>query len=487
MKFKKIIITFLIAVFGAMTGVFIFSKIVKPQTQIIEIPENTDAISRYVSMSSSVQGGATDLTFAAEKSVHAVVHVKVKGHVTYDSYSLGNPILDFFFGPGNNYKPQPQPVMGFGSGVIITKDGYIVTNNHVVENADEIEVALNDRRTFKAVKVGTDPTTDIALLKIEASDLQYLVYGDSDQLKVGEWVLAVGNPFNLTSTVTAGIVSAKSRNIQILGNQMGLEAFIQTDAAVNVGNSGGALVNSQGKLIGINTAIASNTGTFSGYSFAVPVSIVQKVVLDLMEFGEVQRGLLGISIREMTNDLANELKLDKVKGVYVVEAIDGGGAKQAGIKSGDVIISVNGDPVNSVPELQERVGRHRPGEKVEIIAIRDGKNKPFTVTLRNVHGNTDVVKTPAVLASLGVKFEQLSDKEKQTLRINNGIKVKSISNGKFKEAGIKEGYIITKANRIPVNKEDDLKKVIEVADEGLFLSGIYPNGRTAYYAVNLKD
>jgi Do/DeqQ family serine protease len=487
MNIKKVIIIFLVAIFGAITGVFIFSIIVKPQTRIIEVPVNTEIPARYASLSSLEQGGATDLTFAAEKSIHAVVHVKVKGHVTYDSYSFGNPILDFFFGQGNNFRPETQPVMGSGSGVIITKDGYIVTNNHVVENADEIEVILNDRRTFKAVKVGTDPATDVALLKIEASDLQYLEYGNSDNLKVGEWVLAVGNPFNLTSTVTAGIVSAKSRNIQILGGQVGLEAFIQTDAAVNVGNSGGALVNTRGELVGINTAIASNTGTFSGYSFAVPVSIVQKAVSDLMEFGEVQRGLLGISIQEMTNDLANELKLDKVKGVYVLETIDDGGAKQAGIKRGDVIISVNGDPVNSVPELQERVGRHRPGEKVEIIAIRDGKNKPFTVTLRNMHGNTDVIKTPAALASLGVKFEQLSDKEKQALRINNGIKVKSISNGKFKEAGIKEGYIITKANRIPVNQEDDLRKVIEVADEGLFITGIYPNGRIAYYAVDLKN
>jgi Do/DeqQ family serine protease len=488
MNFKKVIFTFLIAVIGAITGVLIFSKVVKPNTRIIEVPVNTEIPARYVSMSSLEQvGGATDLTFAAEISVHAVVHVKVKGRVTYDPYRSGNPILDFFFGPGNNFRPEPQPVMGFGSGVIITKDGYIVTNNHVVQNADEIEVILNDRRTFKAVKVGTDPTTDIALLKIEASDLQYLVYGDSDQLKVGEWVLAVGNPFNLTSTVTAGIVSAKSRNIQILGGQMGLESFIQTDAAVNVGNSGGALVNSRGELVGINTAIASSTGTFSGYSFAVPVSIVQKAGSDLIEFGQVQRGLLGISIREMTNDLANELKLDKVKGVYVVEAIDGGGAKQAGIKSGDVIINVNGDPVNSVPELQERVGRHRPGEKIEIIVIRDGKNKPFIVTLRNIHGNTDVIQTSSVFTSLGAKFEQLSDKEKQTLRINDGIKVKSISNGKFKDAGIKEGYIITKANRISVTKEEDLIKVIEVADEGLFISGVYPNGRIAYYAVNLKD
>jgi len=486
MNLKKLIITFVIAILSAIIGVIIYSKLSEKHFRIVEKPVYLDSRTHYSAIPTSFQGGLPDLTFAAEKSIHAVVHVNVKGRVTYE-YSFGNPLLDFFFGPGSGTRQETRPVMGFGSGVIITTDGFIVTNNHVVENADEIEVVLNDRSTYKAIKAGCDPVTDIALLKIEASDLQYLKYGDSDQLKIGEWVLAVGNPFNLTSTVTAGIVSAKSRSIQINEGQIGLESFIQTDAAVNAGNSGGALVNTRGELIGINTAIASNTGTFSGYSFAIPVSIVQKVVSDLMEFGEVQRGLLGIVVGEMNNDLAKELKIERVRGVYVSDVIKDGGAYLAGIRSGDIIISINGDLVNSVPELQERVSRHRPGDKIEIIAIRDGKNKTFSVTLRNINGNTDVIQSSSTLTALGVKLEPVSEKEKQALRIRNGVKVTSVSSGKFRDAGINVGYIIIKANRVPINNEEDLRKVIKLADEGLFLTGIYPNGRIAYYAVNLQD
>jgi len=486
MNLKKLIITFVIAILSAIIGVIIYSKLSEKHFRIVEKPVYLDSRTHYSAIPTSFQGGLPDLTFAAEKSIHAVVHVNVKGRVTYE-YSFGNPLLDFFFGPGSGTRQETRPVMGFGSGVIITTDGFIVTNNHVVENADEIEVVLNDRSTYKAIKAGCDPVTDIALLKIEASDLQYLKYGDSDQLKIGEWVLAVGNPFNLTSTVTAGIVSAKSRSIQINEGQIGLESFIQTDAAVNAGNSGGALVNTRGELIGINTAIASNTGTFSGYSFAIPVSIVQKVVSDLMEFGEVQRGLLGIVVGEMNNDLAKELKIERVRGVYVSDVIKDGGAHLAGIRSGDIIISINGDLVNSVPELQERVSRHRPGDKIEIIAIRDGKNKTFSVTLRNINGNTDVIQSSSTLTALGVKLEPVSEKEKQALRIRNGVKVTSVSSGKFRDAGINVGYIIIKANRVPINNEEDLRKVIKLADEGLFLTGIYPNGRIAYYAVNLQD
>ena len=486
MNAKNLVSTFIIAIVGAIIGVITYSKITDTQTRVVEVPVNADSVAQYASLPSMPQGAYPDLTFAAEKSVHAVVHVMTKGRSSVSQFNSGNPLFDFFFGP-NGLQQESQPVMGSGSGVILTKDGFIVTNNHVIDNADEIEVILNDRRTYKAVKVGADPTTDIALLKIEGSDLPFLSYGNSDALKIGDWVLAVGNPFNLNSTVTAGIVSAKSRSLQIIGDQMGIESFIQTDAAVNPGNSGGALVNTQGELVGINTAIASRTGSYSGYSFAVPVSIVKKVVADLMEFGEVQRGLLGISIKEMTSEIAKELNIDKVKGVYVAGVAEGGGAIDAGLKEGDVILSIDNENVNTVSQLQERVGQHRPGDKVNVLVLRDGKTKPFNVTLRNMRGGTEIVKTSSRISELGVTFEPLSDTEKQALRLRNGLKVASVGAGKFRDAGIREGYVITKANRVPINSEEDMKKVIDVADEGLFLTGIYVNGRVAYYAINLQD
>lgn len=488
MKSKRFYLTiFMVSLLSAFLGVFIFSQVIgiSQQKEIIHI--ESSPIAQYTSLPSYPKTSSLpDLTQAAESSVHSVVHVRTKGKARATQSYPDNPIFEYFFGPrgfGDNYS---QPVMGSGSGVIISKDGYIVTNNHVIKDANEIEITLNDNRTFNAEIVGKDPNTDIALLKIDATDLQFMQYGNSDDLKIGEWVLAVGNPFNLTSTVTAGIVSAKSRSIQILG-QMSIESFIQTDAAVNPGNSGGALVDTSGRLVGINTAIASQTGSYSGYSFAVPVSIVQKVIADLLEYGEVQRGLLGINIRNIDNELIKEKKLETTTGVYVVNAIDGGGAKEAGIKEGDIIISVNGELVNTVPQLQERISRHRPGDKVNIEVLRSGKNKNFTVTLRNIHGNTEIVKMSERSTILGANFEILTDSEKQKFGIKNGLKVVKLNEGKLKEAGIKEGYIIIQANRVPINNESDLNKVLEVVNDGLFLTGRYPNGKVAYYAINLQD
>jgi serine protease Do len=488
MNAKNIFTTFAIAVLSAFVGVIAYSTLFTSETKTIEIPVHVEPAARYAAIPAAPQVGFPDLTYAAEKTVHAVVHVQTKGRSSGGQSYSGHPFFDFFFGPRGMTPQEPQPVMGSGSGVILTNDGFIVTNNHVIDKADEITVTLNDKRTFKAVKVGADPYTDIALLKIDSSDLPFLQYGNSDNLKIGEWVLAVGNPFNLTSTVTAGIVSAKSRSIQILGQEhLNIEAFIQTDAAVNPGNSGGALVNTRGELVGINTAIASRTGSFTGYSFAVPSSLVEKVAADLMEFGEVQRGLIGVNIREIDNELAQKLKMDRARGVYVADVVEGGGAQIAGIKSGDVIISVNGDLINTVPQLQERVSRHRPGDNIQVEVIRDGKRKPFTITLRNIHGSTDIVQTSTILANLGANFQPATDAEKQQLRIRNGLKVTSVSAGKFRDAGIREGYVITQANRVPINSEDDLRKVVEVLNEGLFLTGIYTNGRVAYYAINLQD
>lgn len=380
--------------------------------------------------------------------------------------------------------------MGFGSGVIISADGYIITNNHVIDDADEIEVVLNNRQSFNAKLIGKDPTTDIALLKIDAKELQFLTFGDSDALKVGEWVIAVGNPFNLTSTVTAGIVSAKSRSINILSNQsqsLGIEAFIQTDAAVNPGNSGGALVNSRGQLVGINTAIASQTGSYSGYSFAVPISIAAKVVSDLKEFGVAQRALLGVSIRDIDGALATEKNIDKIEGVYVAGVNTNSAAKEAGIEEGDIILSVNNEKVNSVPELQEKVSRHRPGDKVTVKVKRSGKEKQFTVTLRNSDGSTSLIKSEDMNVILGARLKELTGSEKQSLQLRSGVKIESLANGKLKNSGIKEGMIITQANRVLINSVDDFRRVVASANEGLFITGVYPNGQVEYYAINLSN
>jgi len=487
MNSKKLIFTFAIAVLGAFVGAFSYSKIIGTSTKVITVTESAPQ-AKFTSYEGMQTVGYPDLTLAAEKSIHAVVHVKVKS-TSQGGYSSGNPLYDFFFGPNGGYQSQPRQQMGFGSGVIISQDGYIITNNHVIDGADEIEVVLNDKRSYIAKLVGTDPTTDIALLKVEEKELPFLTYGNSDDLKIGEWVIAVGNPFNLTSTVTAGIVSAKSRSINILSgqNQMGIESFIQTDAAVNPGNSGGALVNTSGNLVGINTAIASQTGSYSGYSFAVPVSIVKKVVGDLMEFGVVQRALLGISIRDIDKALAEEKKIDKIEGIYVAAVGPNSAAKDAGIEANDIILSIDNEKVNTVPELQEKVSRHRPGDKINVTVKRDGKQKQFVVTLRNSDGSTAIVKPTEKDVVLGAKLKELDDNEKNTLQMNVGIKVLSLSEGKLKSSGIREGFIITKANRMPITSVDDLRRVVATADDGLFLTGIYPNGRIEYYAINLAD
>lgn len=489
MNVRKVFYTFAIAVVSAVTGVYVYSHIIYSEPKIITIKEEVPSVGYFTS--TSEQGALPDLTIAAEKTVHAVVHVKTKSRGK-DYYS-GNPFYDFFFGPGSGYRQQPQqPVIGAGSGVILSGDGFIITNNHVIDGADEIEVTLNDRRNFSATLVGADPTSDIALLKIDAEDLPFIKYGNSDQLKVGEWVLAVGNPFNLTSTVTAGIVSAKARSINIIANRnqtLGVESFIQTDAAVNPGNSGGALVNQRGELVGINTAIASRTGSFTGYSFAVPVSIAKKVVADLKEFGEVQRGLLGVSIAEVSHEIAEELdiELEKIEGVFVLQVSPDGGADAAGLRAGDIILSVNGENVNSVPELQERVSRHRPGEKVNLIILRGGKRKPFDVTLRNIRGTTDFISSNSFDQTLGANLEDVSVENLRRLGVRYGIQVVDAGNGSLRQSGVKDGYIITKINDTAIKSVEEFKRVVSSVKDGLFLTGIYPNGRVVYYAVNLNE
>lgn len=432
------------------------------------------------------QAQLPDLTQAAEKSVSAVVHITTKSKSQFSDGN--NQFFDFFFGPRGYQQPEPQQRMATGSGVIISEDGFIVTNNHVVEGAQNIDVILNDSRSFTAKVIGRDPNTDIALVKIDAKNLSALSWGDSEALKLGEWVLAVGNPFNLGTTVTAGIISAKSRSIRIIGGQMAMESFLQTDAAVNPGNSGGALVNARCELIGINTAIASQTGSYSGYSFAIPVSIVRKVVEDLRKFGEVQRALLGVTIKTVDDALAKENKLAKIEGVFIDGISEDGAARTAGLKKGDVILGINGTKVNSVSELQEQVGKHRPGDQVAVLIKRDGTDKTFNITLRNLKGNTSVVKTEN-LSVLGVEFGEISNKDKERLNIDQGVQVLKITTGKFKNAGVRAGFIITDVNKISVGNVEDIKRIISQSSEKkpILIEGVYPDGKWAYYVFNLNE
>jgi Do/DeqQ family serine protease len=387
---------------------------------------------------------------------------------------------DFF---GDSREQRRQPGMSSGSGVIISEDGYIVTNNHVIEDADKIEVTLNDNRIFEAKKIGTDPNTDLALIKVEEEGLPHMSYGNSDDVRIGEWVLAVGNPFNLTSTVTAGIVSAKARNINILRRRYGIESFIQTDAAVNPGNSGGALVDLKGRLLGINTAIATPTGTYAGYSFAVPVSIVKKVVEDLKEYGVVQRALLGVEIADVSDPRIQERGVDELSGVYVMSVGEESAADEAGIEEGDVIVAIDNVEVKNVAELQDQVARHRPGDKIEVTFKREGKTKTTNATLKNMMNDTKVVKSANVLSIEGATFTNISEEDKESLEIENGVKITKLGNGKFKAAGIKEGFIITSIDKMEIKDVDDLTQVLRGKRGGILIAGVYPDGEEAYYGL----
>lgn len=472
---RNLALTFLLVVVGALLAVFAYTHFFEKPTKIITVQDTQQM--RYASLPVSPEGNLPDLTYAAEIAVHGVVHIKTQS--LRGGWSSGNPLLDFF-----GYRQEPRIAQGFGSGVILSSDGYIVTNNHVIEGAQKIAVQLNDNREFEARLIGADPSTDLALLKIEAQNLPWLRYGDSDALRLGEWVLAVGNPFNLTSTVTAGIVSAKARNIGINAAEYSIESFIQTDAAVNPGNSGGALVNQRGELVGINTAIASRTGSFAGYSFAVPITIVRKVVEDLKEFGEVQRALLGVVIATVNADVAREYKLDKIEGVYVTDVPEGGAAREAGIRQGDVIIAVGNRRVNTTAELQEAVSQFRPGDDVKITVKRNNSEKQITVTLRNKLGDTGIIRTGNVV--LGSELEAISDRDKQRLGINRGIRVAKIGNGKLREAGVTEGFIITDVNKRPVFEVNEFRRIISSARGGILIEGLYPNGETAYFVFGVN-
>jgi serine protease Do len=460
-----------------------------------------------VALNSTGQPVGLDFTATAEKVTKAVVHIKSSSETTVAKSSPNDP-FQFFFGPNNQI--QRQPSQSSGSGVIINADGYIATNNHVVQGADMVEVTLSDNRTFKAEVIGTDPDTDIALIKIREKELPYLSFVNSDNAKVGEWVLAVGNPFNLNSTVTAGIISAKGRNINIINsnkpnlfNNQGqpenqpntaIESFIQTDAAINPGNSGGALVNLNGELLGINTAIASPTGSYSGYGFAVPSNIVSKVVEDLIAYGAVQRGWLGIQIENVTSDVSKREDLTVNEGAFVNgfgDAADKSAAKAAGIEKGDVIVKLDETQIKSSSALIEFIGRKRPGDKVNVVVNRKGKVITIPVTLKNKDGKLGTIKREEkdAIASLGMELEDVDAKTLKKLEINNGVKVKSLENGKIaRYTEMKEGFIITHVNDTEVKSAKELSELLKKKKTGdlVTFSGIYEDYPREYiYAIRM--
>lgn len=463
--------------------------------------------SGFLTVSNSVTP-PTDFTHAAESTINGVVSIKSyatpRGYNGGGGGSYSNPLYEFFFGAPQQRQPQQprqrdnsgaEQQRGLGSGVILSSDGYIVTNNHVIQGADRLEVALNDNSTYNAKVIGTDPTTDVALLKIEAENLPVIPIGDSDALKVGEWVLAVGNPFGFTSTVTTGIVSAKARSVGAggMGRSMGIESYIQTDAAVNPGNSGGALVNIKGELVGINTAIYSETGSYVGYSFAIPSSIVTKIVTDIKQYGTVQRAVLGVMFQELTPKMAKEKGITAVNdGIYVAELVDRGAAMEAGIKVGDVIVAINGTPTHNTAQLQGEISKYRPGDKIEVKYIRDNKAAKASVTLRNNQGGTKMTKQND-FTDLGCALKSLSESQMREYRLSGGVQVSGLKDGRFKAAGIKEGFIIVDINNARVRTPEDVEEVYNAImragdeDKVMFITGIYPTGRKVYYAVDLTE
>ncbi|MDO5488466.1 MAG: Do family serine endopeptidase [Rikenellaceae bacterium] len=432
-----------------------------------------------------------DLTYAAENAVKAVVNIESIREVQYGGRSRGyDPFYEFFgipYGGGGYSEPQTREQRSGGSGVIISADGYIVTNNHVIEDATKLKVKLNDGRTFDAKLIGTDPTTDVALIKIEEENLPTLAFGNSNDLRLGEWVLAIGSPFDLQSTITAGIVSAKARQLGVIPDELRVESFIQTDAAVNPGNSGGALVNIRGELVGINTVIKSSTGSYVGYSFAVPETIVRKVVVDLKEYGVVQRAMLGIRYRAIDDlfieQLGEELGISKTGGLYVDEVVEGGAAEDAGLRKGDIITAVDGKKVNDASSMSEQMAQYRPGDKISIEYDRNGTAKKAQVTLKNKVGKAEPVTadTKDVAEALGGKFADVSQSLREKLEIRGGVQVTSVErDGLLAQSGVKEGFVITYINDRPITSLKDLDRVGDSVES---IDGVYTNGRAVRYVI----
>ena len=431
-----------------------------------------------------------DLTFAAENAVKAVVNIESIQEVEVRQQIPYNPFFDFFGFPQPQQgggQPQKREQRSGGSGVIISTDGYIVTNNHVVEHATKLRVKLNDGRVFDAKIIGKDPTTDIALIKVEAEELPILQFGSSDNLRLGEWVLAIGSPFDLQSTITAGIVSAKARQLDVIPNEFRIESFIQTDAAVNPGNSGGALVNTRGELVGINTVIKSSTGSYIGYSCAVPESIVRKVVNDLREYGVVQRALLGVSFRYIDQDFIDQMGKDtgikEVGGAYVASVVEGGSASEAGLRKGDIILEIDGVKITSGTTLTEQIGKHRPNDKINLLVKRGDNVKQFEVVLRNKAGKAELLtkEDVDVVEVLGGRFADIDERAARKLDIRGGVQVQSIKQGGLlAKARVREGFVITHINDKAIRSVSDLGRLTEKIQS---IDGVYPNGKSASYVV----
>ena len=476
MKIKNFIYSF----FGSLTAMVItlilFLQFSKQEYKKNEIPVPISTVNETVIPKIEFN---FDFTYAAKTSISTVVHIKTT--VNKDKYLKRNPLLDYFLGDSN----FEVPILGSGSGVIISKDGYIVTNNHVIANFDKIEVVLNDKRKYKAKIIGRDEGTDLALLKINAQNLVPIKFANSDSVKIGQWVLAVGNPYNLTSTVTAGIVSAKAREINLLKDKEAVESFIQTDAAVNPGNSGGALVNPKGEMVGINSAIASKTGSYAGYSFAIPSNIVKKVINDLMKYGFVQRAILGAQIIDISDELIGRYQLKRLDGVFVEKVEDGSAAYQAGIKAKDLIIQIGKTKINKVSEFKEQLSLYHPGDKIEFSVLRNNKIEKFNVLLKNVDG-TNFMKNKGKIEVIGAILTKKTIIDPKTNKPVVGLEVNKLFEGKFKSAGITQGVIITKFNNAPVSSLRNFQEKIEHYKGGVYLEGYLTTGEKVYFAFGLN-
>lgn len=477
---KRVLTLTLVALLGGISALGLQQLFFKQPE--LSIAERQNAI--FANYKGATIGAGLDFTMASSLVTPAVVHIKTTSNPT--KHRGGDDGMDFFRNHGFQFElPDAGPQEASGSGVIISDNGYIVTNNHVIDGADKIEVILNDKRSYIADLIGSDPNYDLALLKIEEKNLPVVPFGNSENIKVGEWVLAVGNPFNLTSTVTAGIISAKGRNIRLLEGDAPIESFIQTDAAVNPGNSGGALVDQSGKLIGINTAIASQTGSYAGYSFAIPIDIVKKVIEDLEKYGEVQRGFLGVQIRDVDAQLAEQENLKEIKGVYVAEVNDNSGAEDAGIKQGDVILKVNELEVNSVPELQEQVSRFRPGDKINLLVRRGSSEKVYPVTLKSKTGKTTLTtkdSSPEKIMLAGTELRNITKEEKIKAKVNSGVVVVK-TGASFRKAGVPEDFVITTIDKKPVYSALEVKKLFENQKDVILVGGVNPDGTKGYYPI----